>query len=205
MMITLNDLKYVSSLFESSYYNQLLSLKSHIYGPGNGKIPSRSDGISGNSNDNLPATTTCSNTNQFECVESDPNQIHRAHAPSASATDCQPNEKPNKSSFHYASNGIGINSNNKALARKWRCNQCDFTTKHPSNLAIHSRTHTGEKPFWCPICKMRFGRKDYLIKHIRVHTGERPYQCGICFKAFKQKSTLTTHSRHVHSHRLVYD
>eukprot|EP01083_Nonionella_stella_P313240 1123599_1 len=204
LMITLNDLKYVSSLFESSYYNQLLSLKSHIYGPGNGKIPSRSDGISGNSNVNLPATkTTCSNTNQSKRAQSESQHIHRA--PSTSATDCHDNNASiaTKSSLHYMLNATGIS--NQTLARKWRCTLCDFTTKHPSNLAIHTRTHTGEKPFWCPICKMRFGRKDYLIKHIRVHTGERPYQCGICFKAFKQKSTLTTHSRHVHSHRLVYD
>eukprot|EP01083_Nonionella_stella_P100384 283056_1 len=44
LMITLNDLKYVSNLFESSYYNQLLSLKSQI----DGKTSTVDDGQNSN-------------------------------------------------------------------------------------------------------------------------------------------------------------
>eukprot|EP01083_Nonionella_stella_P098855 278074_1 len=44
LMITLNDLKYVSSLFESSYYDQLLSLKSQI----DGKTSTVDDGQNSN-------------------------------------------------------------------------------------------------------------------------------------------------------------
>lgn len=41
---------------------------------------------------------------------------------------------------------------------------------------------TGEKPFECDVCDMRFIQKYHLERHKRVHSGEKPYQCERCMQ-----------------------
>ncbi|XP_057690918.1 oocyte zinc finger protein XlCOF7.1-like isoform X2 [Corythoichthys intestinalis] len=75
------------------------------------------------------------------------------------------------------------------------CSHCDSTFTTNQRLILHTRTHTGEKPFVCTFCGKRFTQKGTLNVHKRTHTGEKPFVCSICDKRCSTKSTLTKHTR----------
>ncbi|XP_043199341.1 uncharacterized protein LOC122369042 isoform X3 [Amphibalanus amphitrite] len=76
-----------------------------------------------------------------------------------------------------------------------KCEWCQYSTDRPDRMKNHRRTHTGERPYGCSICKARFSRRSGLTDHMRTHTGERPYGCSICTARYTKPSALTIHMR----------
>ncbi|CAI6348166.1 unnamed protein product [Macrosiphum euphorbiae] len=66
----------------------------------------------------------------------------------------------------------------------------------PSAKRPRPRIMNGRKV--CPTCTKTFPSHASMLIHSRTHTGERPYQCGVCNKGFNVKSNLLRHMRTLH-------
>ena len=59
--------------------------------------------------------------------------------------------------------------------------------------------YRGNRKYFCPICKdVKTGYYSDYLRHTRVHTGERPFVCPMCPYACKQKPSLMEHVKKQH-------
>lgn len=52
-------------------------------------------------------------------------------------------------------------------ARNYVCHFCSKAYFAKNKLTRHLYTHSGEKPFGCPICDKKFNDKSYVKQHLR--------------------------------------
>ncbi|XP_032064685.1 zinc finger protein 160-like [Thamnophis elegans] len=60
------------------------------------------------------------------------------------------------------------------------CTRCKKSFRSRTNLLVHEKNHTENRPFPCIHCKKSFFTMTALKIHMRIHTGEKPYKCSEC-------------------------
>ncbi|XP_040061231.1 zinc finger protein 34-like isoform X1 [Ixodes scapularis] len=117
--------------------------------------------------------------------------------PQKPQTHRQPDKHPSRLCPHSSSSAasLAIHERTHIGERPFSCGVCEKTFAKRYGLMAHDRTHTGEKPFKCNTCSKAFTLKRTLANHERIHTGEKPFKCNTCSKAFTRKTNLANHER----------
>ncbi|XP_022044936.2 POZ (BTB) and AT hook-containing zinc finger 1 isoform X3 [Acanthochromis polyacanthus] len=81
------------------------------------------------------------------------------------------------------------------------CDICGKVFRDVYHLNRHKLSHSGEKPYACHVCGLRFKRKDRMSYHVRSHDGSvgKPYVCQSCGKGFSRPDHLNGHIKQVHT------
>ncbi|XP_070179920.1 B-cell lymphoma/leukemia 11A-like [Littorina saxatilis] len=103
---------------------------------------------------------------------------------------------PSSASLLTASNGGSVLPR-KESRRNDTCEFCGKIFKNCSNLTVHRRSHTGEKPYKCELCNYACAQSSKLTRHMKTHgrLGKDVFKCKFCAMPFSVPSTLEKHMR----------
>ena len=79
--------------------------------------------------------------------------------------------------------------------KRFKCDDCVYSTALRKDLIKHKRTHSGERPFQCEHCDYSTARSDSLLLHTRKHSGVKLLYCENCDYSTALRFNLAVHVR----------
>ncbi|XP_069960373.1 transcription factor IIIA-like [Cherax quadricarinatus] len=100
---------------------------------------------------------------------------------------------------------LGTSSSNRVCFPVHACTYdgCEKAFSRPNLLAQHHRTHTGERPYVCPVawCPRSYTRQQHLKRHMETghqEKSEEKLKCDKCEKLFSNVYSLKKHHFRYH-------